>query len=219
MQHISEFFRPIMPIWHNYIKPVTSETIRILPDSLLFGSGLLSILTFSPAHFVFFLSIIEFAFIQSIIASTLLSSSPSTFEMKNSPLSCSTGYKPGSLYQLSIMRIMKESYVPNPLIFMLSAASFYFYAMYLNFNTDYSSLGQEMISRVGLSIILSGLLILAIIIWRSFVDKCESSFALLISCIIGLVGMGVFYQNLNLFGPDLVNMNSIPLLQVTPVCS
>ena len=212
---LKQLLEPIMPIWNNYVKPVTSQTIEILPDSILLGTGLLALLTFSPAYFIFFLSIIEFSLIQRLLSAVLTSISP-TFEKKNG---CSTGYNLGSLYRFSIINTLtNDASVPNPLIFIISAASFYFYTMYINLNQSYAAIGQPMMNTVAGVTIISGILMLVIILWRSFVNGCESFTNLFISFVLGLLGVGVFYQNLKLFGIDLINMNGIPILQPTQIC-
>jgi len=212
--------KPVASMLNDYIKPITSETIKLLPDSLLVGSGLLSILTFSSYYLLFFFTIAELCIIQNVIASLLMSFNPEAFKQINKGLECSTGYTAPTLHEFSLVSLItNNSRIPDPLLFILSSASFYIYAMYFYFNDNFLNLGPVMMGRVYASLITTALSIIVIIIWRLYSDKCASIFDLTASVLFGLIGFAIFYQNLQFFGEDTVNLFGVPLTApVTNLC-
>lgn len=211
---------PIKNIFYNYVFPVTSETVKLLPDSLLVGSGLLALLTFSSYYLLFFVTISELCIIQQVISSILINVNPDAFKNSNDELKCKTGYKTASLYNLGLTSLVTtNSRIPDPLIFILSSASFYIYAMYFHFNETFLALGSEQMGRVYTSLIATACAILAIIIWRISMDCKITIFDLTASVLFGLIGFAIFYQNLQFFGEDTVNLMGIPLsMPVSNVC-
>lgn len=211
MNFLNKILSPVKTVVDNYIQPTVSESIRILPDSLLFGSGFLALLTFSPAYFIFFIAILQLGLFQHISASFLMSILPSNFSNQPGPMKCSQGYRGTSFYQLSLMTLLiKDSVIPNPIMFILSAASFYIMAMYWEFQEEYSSLGPEAVKGVKASAIMSAILILFVALWRIGMDGCDNLNYLIVSFIFGFIGFGVFHINKSIFGRDSVNLMAIP---------
>lgn len=169
---------------------------------------------------MFFLGILEIGLIQASVASFIVGISPVfTKKVVNE---CATGYKYSSLYQLSaaLASSADKASIPDKLIFVLSAASFYMYAMFLYFNTSLTMLGPIMMERVTAGIVMSGLLLATVVLWRLFINKCDSMSHLIISFVMGAFGMLIFFQNALLFGDANVNILSVPLLQTgLPVCA
>lgn len=206
---------PIKGTLNTFVVPTVSEGIRILPDSLLFGSGFLSLLTFSPAYFIFFLAILEAALLQSAIGSILLSIYPGFFGNTPGPLSCTQGYKSPNFYRLSLLSLfVKDTLVPNPIMFILSSATFYIMAMYFEFSKEISYLGSQAVDKMKASIFMSCILIFLVALWR-VVEGCDSFGLLIISFILGIIGIGIFHVNMALFGRESVNLMALPTLDTT----
>ena len=80
------------------------------------------------------------------------------------------------------------------------------------FSTEIKSLGNDVGVRTQFALALSGLFMLALFMFR-YSYGCESFGTLLLSLILGfIVGIGIVYQNIALFGRDGINILNIPMI-------
>ena len=185
---------------------VLKDSFNIFPDGILFGSFTISLLTLSPVHTTFFLSLIEglfFLYGFQQITSFLVGSS-------FGPSKC----KP-SLYHSTFQDLLLTYSENNPsyAVYIVSfACSYIIYSLYkvqdeLDVLED-SSYKQYTISLI----ILSTLAIVYALfrIWFSCDDISASMLGLFLGSFMGLL---IVTQNLNIFGKDIINFLGIPLLR------
>jgi hypothetical protein len=102
---------------------------------------------------------------------------------------------------------------PSPTMFFLSGIIFYMIFAMEQFERELKSLSGDIAMRKKVAFVLSGLFMLAMILFR-YSYGCESFGTLLVSIILGtLAGSLLVYQNLALFGKEGINILNIPIIQ------
>lgn len=202
--------------FENYLKITVGETIRILPDSLLFMSGFFALLTSSLPQAMLFVSLLEsvvgFHAIQKLSGLfnlTYVRPSSATF----SPM-CRSGFRSASLSDVSFFGYGGlESGFPSAPLYILSVAIAYIFTSIQNQVKELEALGPEYASRFYISVMSLMILLFAVASYRMYYS-CDSLGVIILSIMIGFViGSLLVYQNLKLFGPDTINLLSIPLLR------
>jgi hypothetical protein len=185
---------------------ISKELAYIFPDAILFGSFLTSIVTVSPQHGVFFLSILEslaFLFGFQKIYSSLVGGTLPRNDCRS------------SLYKLSF-----ESLVVNPSarqpsypVYLVSFACTYL-AMSLYSIKDELEVLDDIYYKCYITSFY-WLFILSLIYACGFMlISCDNISSVLWALILGsVVGVFIVYQNFTLLGKQTVNFLGIPVLR------
>ena len=185
---------------------ILKESIYIFPDSILFGSFLMSIITVSPQHSIFFLSILEslallFGF-QSFYSSLVGGTLPRDDCRSN-------------LYKLSFesLVIKPSARQPSYPVYLVAFAS-----TYLAFSLYSLKEELEVLDNIYYRCYVSSfysLFSLAIIYSLVFMFlSCDDVSSILWALVLGIaVGAIINYQNISLFGKQSVNFLGIPVLR------
>lgn len=203
-------------VWDLYIKPVGQEQIRLLPDSLLFGSALLALLTQSFSMAIFFMSLVETAgvnaFFQSL--SSYLDSPRTAPSDKLAGIQCRSGFVTTRLDTFSTLKASNgSSSFPSPTLFFISTASSYIISSLYSLKDELESLGPEYSARFYLALFATFFLLLTISFYRLY-NGCEGMGIATLSLVLGgLLGVLLVTQNWYLFGKDSVNLIGVPLLR------
>lgn len=202
--------------FQNYLKTTAGETIRILPDTLIFMSGFFAILTSSLPQAMLFVSLLEsvvgFHAIQKLSGLfnlTYVRPSSETFSSM-----CRSGFRSASLTDVSFFGYGGlESGFPSAPLYILSVAAAYIFTSIQNQVKELEALGPEYASRFYISIMTLMILLFVVGSYRMY-NSCDSVGVVILSILAGLlIGTLLVYQNLKLFGPDSINLLSIPLLR------
>ena len=185
---------------------ILKESIYIFPDSILFGSFLMSIITVSPQHSIFFLSILEslallFGF-QSFYSSLVGGTLPRDDCRSN-------------LYKLSFesLVIKPSARQPSYPVYLVAFA-----CTYLAFSLYSLKEELEVLDNIYYRCYVSSfysLFSLAIIYSLVFMFlSCDDVSSILWALVLGIaVGAIINYQNISLFGKQSVNFLGIPVLR------
>lgn len=202
--------------FQNYLKTTAGETIRILPDTLIFMSGFFALLTSSLPQAVLFVSLLEslvgFHALQKmsgLFNLTYVKPSSETFSGM-----CRSGFRSASLSDVSFFGYGGlESAFPSAPLYILSVAAAYIFTSIQNQVRELEALGPQYASRFYISVFTLLILLFVVGSYRMY-NSCDSLGVVIFSIFLGLViGTLLVYQNLKLFGPDSINLLSIPLLR------
>lgn len=201
--------------FQKYPLSVLNEIIRILPDSIVATSGLMSILTTSYAQFIFFLSLLEsilgFYLVRSAIAQLNFGFVKPLEQFMSKD--CKTGFSSPTLSSLSFFTADQRTAFPSPPLYMISVAASYVFTSLSNQIKELEALGPDYSPRFYISIMALCALLFFLGCYRMFYN-CESMLVVFASIALGLlVGTTLVTQNLKLFGPDSTNLSGIPLLR------
>ncbi len=202
-------------IWRDYINPLTQEQVRLLPDSLLFGSAILALVTQSFSMAIFFLTLIETAGINYGIQTlfTYMDRARLLPTLQSATPICRSGFvtKTAETFTSLVASDVKSSF-PSPSLFFLSTASAYIIGSLYSLQQELEALGPEYSSRFYIAVYATFLLLLGISFYRLY-NGCETVGIVTMSLIAGgLVGGLLLVQNMYLFGRDSINLIGIPLL-------
>jgi hypothetical protein len=201
--------------FQKYPLSVLSEIIKILPDSIVVMSGLMSLLTTSYSQFVFFISLLE-----SIGGFYLFRGLVAQFEFGFvKPLAgfstgdCKTGFSSPTLSTLSFFTADSRTAFPSAPLYMISVAAAYVFTSLSNQMKELEALGPDYSPRFYISIMALCALLFFVGSYR-MMYSCESMIVVMTSIALGLfVGTTLVAQNLTILGPDSTNLSGIPLLR------
>jgi hypothetical protein len=188
--------------------PVITEIIRILPDALVFTSGLFSLLTTSYPQFVFFISLLESVGIFYILRNLIfLQQSKAAISAQ-----CRSGFNSATFTSLSLFKLDTSAFPSAPL-YMTSVAASYLINSLSNQMKELELLGPDFVLRFYLSLVSLFLVIFFIASYRMF-NSCDSLLGVISSVAAGMaIGMVLIMQNNSLLGPASTNLTGIPLLR------
>jgi hypothetical protein len=192
-------------------KYATNELVAVLPDSLIYVSGIMALLTTSFPNFMFFISMLE-----ALLGFHLLRGGIAMFDLPFlRPLTaqCQSGFKSPTLGDISFFGSHSQSAFPSSPLFMISAAAAYLFQSLDAQSKELEILGPAYSSRYYISLLSLLGMIFILGCWRLY-SGCETPSVVILSILLGLaVGSLILYQNYKIFGPDSVNMLAIPLLK------
>ena len=191
-----------MPVNLDYFK----EFILLFPDSIVFGSLLLSLTTLSFQHGLFFMSFLEsFAILfglQNIIS----------FVVGKSEVGAQCKSK---FHTLVFGDLLSSTSANNPSygIYVISVACAYILTSFYEIKDELDVLDISFYKQYNTSfVILMALPILYSVI--RFFFNCDSISSALVSIFVGgFVGILLEYQNVSIFGRNATNFLGIPLLR------
>jgi hypothetical protein len=199
----------------NIVKPLFTETFRLLPDGVLFGSAFFALLSQSFPMAMFVVSMIEATFVgiglQKLM--TFLDLASTLPSLADDPSKCvPLTFAPSLETLMNFSRSSISSAFPSfPIWFMSTAAAYVVGGMWSQ-KRELEALGSEYAARFYISIAITTLLLFATITYR-MAYGCDGVGILIITTLMGLVMGGLLaYQNLYLFGRDALNFSGIPLL-------
>jgi hypothetical protein len=207
------FIKNLFKIVENYPGAGLKEIIRILPDGLLLGSGLLAILTQNYAYSILCMTIFEALFITVGLRKFFsYMDLPNTLPTgKSASENCVSGFVSPSLDTLSFFFNMSaESAFPSVPVFIFSIVSSYLVFSMMKFIPELNELGSAFSARFYLGLIMSFIMLFIVSMVR-MINNCESFGVILMSLLVGYgLGYVFYYQNLHLFGTQSVNIMNIP---------
>ncbi len=206
-------------IWNTYLVPNFQEQIRLVPDSIIFGSLFIALLTQSYSTVMFAVAMLEAGVAGGLLQALftymdIFHTGPS---IPDKPSACVSSYSTPTLETL--FTVCKEklcgskiaSGVPSfPVYFLATAISYVVSSMYSQ-KQELEALGPAYAARFYIAIFVSFLLLLLVTFYR-VANGCDGFGTIILSLIFGfLIGGLLFYQNMALLGRDATNMVGVPL--------
>jgi hypothetical protein len=189
------------------------EMGNLFPDSVLFGSLLMYIITQNVSLGVLSVFTLEMSLFHKVISfvytKVIGPPKPGVDGTKTvRELKCRPGYKAARLDYDAIFRADTPPSLPA---FFWGGLVAYMAGSNASFVQVLQSMGQEWWTRIIVSVI--GIILLTILFLLSRTD-CESFTEVILALIMGIVfGIIFYFINLNVFGLEGVNFNGLPLLQ------
>jgi hypothetical protein len=195
------------------VVPVGLETSRLLPDSLLFGTGLLSLITYQTPMMFLFLSVVL-----SYFAANAISSGADTFYPQDVPTKSSDEQCIGGLYSPSASRISLLpgiagvcSGFPASPILILSSFIFYCITSILQQADVLAQLGDDYSAKLPAACVLGALLLVIFMVYLVVFD-CYGFLTILFSIGAGGLIGGILSVVFSLvFGQESINLLGLPL--------
>ena len=207
--------------WNNYFVPNFEEQIRILPDSIIFGSLFVALLTQSFSTVMFAVAMLEAGIAGGLLQALftymdILHTAPTNPEK---PYMCVSGYTTPTLETLFSLCKDKlcggkiQSGVPSfPVYFLATAISYVVGSMYSQ-KQELEALGPAYAARFYIALFASFLLLVITTFYR-IAYGCDGVGTIIFTLLFGfLLGGLLVYQNNALLGRDATNLTGIPLLR------
>lgn len=210
---MSGFYEYAKSLLLGSVLPVGLETSRLLPDSLLFGTGLLSLVTYQTPMMFLFLSVVL-----SYFAANAIGAGASTFFPQDVPSKSADQQCIGGLYSPSLSRIslLPEiggacSGFPASPILILSSFVFYCIVSVLQQTDVLAQLGDDYVAKLPTVSALSAILLILFMIYLLAYD-CYGFLTILFSIGAGgLVGGTLSVLFSLIFGQESTNLLGLPL--------
>lgn len=207
------FFQFVQDTFLNTILPISYEGARLLPDSLLFGTGLLSLVTYQTPMMFLFLTVAL-----SFVASNLITGSVQTFIPEIMPSTtpspqCYTGLFSATPMRLSLLKEFADpcSGFPNASMFILASFVFYCIGGVLQQADILAQLGPDFQAKMPAICVLSSLILIAFTIYL-LKFGCSGFLTVLFSVGAGAMFGGVLSVLYSLiFGQESINILGLPL--------
>ena len=198
------------------IVPVGVESLRLLPDSIVLGTAILSILSMCKSYGVMLFTMVEIIIIQRILGNIIGGISPIGAGPDAMHGVCQPGFHFPNSMRISLLEsIGIPSYLPSPVMFFLSATVSYMISSMNEFSREIKALGGDLATRTTVGVFMGFLLMLAMLAFR-YSYGCESFGTLFVSLILGgLMGIALIQQNKALFGRDGINILNLPMIQTS----
>ena len=196
--------------------PVSVESLRLLPDSMVLGVAILAGLSMSKSMGVLLFTMFEFMLSQRVLSMIIGGIAPiGAGDNVLQPL-CQPGFIFPNQMRISLVETVGvPSMFPSPSMFFLSAVLSYMMNAMQQFGREIKSLSGELKTRTNIAVVLSFLFVLSMMMFR-YSYGCESFGTLLLSIVLGFImGALVVHQNIALFGRDGVNVLNIPMIQTS----
>ena len=193
--------------------PTVVEFLRLLPDGLVFGIGLLSLLSFCKSYGVLLFSMFELMFVQRLFATFIGSIAPTGAGPNATAAVCQNGFAFPNMMRISMIdSVGKPSAFPSSSMFFLVSIVTYIISSIQQFKKEIATLGGDVNMRTTIASSLSVLFILFMFIYRINYG-CDSFGNVILTMIFGVItGVVLVYQNMALFGRDGVNVLNLPLI-------
>jgi hypothetical protein len=184
------------------------ELYSLLPDSILFGSLLLYVMTQNLSYGIFsffiFETILSHRFLSWIMIQTF---GPSRSAYPN--MKCRAGFKTD---RLDVNRMFMHNQYPSYAIYSLTSIGTYLGLSTYQFSNTFEAMGSEWSGRSMTAYIFIGAVILTFILARMY--ACEEGFSeIAIAFIFAIIfGFAFFKLNILIFGEEAVNFLGLPYL-------
>jgi membrane-associated phospholipid phosphatase len=203
------------------VAKVTTEIHSMMPDSLLFGSFLLYVLTQHAPFGVFALFVLELILSHKLVGWVMAQSvgAPPPEKGKEPSAACRMGYKIG---RMDFRRLFSHDSYPSFAMFSTMGVVAYLSRSMLTFSETLDAMGPVWASRKTVAMIFAICLVLAVVGGRIY-SGCESPGEIVLGGVLG-VGAGILLYSLHLsvFGEQGMNFLGLPYLvtkesQGTPI--
>jgi hypothetical protein len=194
---------------------VLGELMRILPDSLLLGSGFFALVTLSFSYAIFFVSMLEglFAFHGIRHLNNYLNIINVVPLRQSLGPACRTGFTTLSAASLSLFANMIRPTFPSAPMFIMGLASTYVVLSMNVLSKEMEAMGSEYTSRYYISATGLGFLTFFVAAYRVRY-ACDSIGSAAISVLLGAIVAGLLVvQNQRIFGESSLNLVGVPLLR------
>lgn len=209
---MSSYFKFLKSLSTDVLSPAFQDFMRSLPDCLVLGSGLFSLITQSFPIGILTLAMLEFMIIHKVLGNFIQQVGGNNLQPQSD--TCTPGLP--SPYQISFAgKLLSTITFPSGPIFLVSAAIAYCLLSISNFSQELEELSKkepEWKARFPLAVTFSCLILGVYGLWR-YTNSCDSALSVLGTTVIGLlVGFGIQLLHVYLFGRDSINFLGIPLL-------
>ena len=210
------FFQHLLKIKDEFIVPVTLESVRLLPDSMVFGTIVLAFLSMTQSYGFLLLAMVEVMIGQRVATTFMGSISPIGAGPDSLHEICQPGFQYANLMRISMVEtIGKPSAFPSPTILFVTSVVSYLISAIREFGREVKVLGGDLPTRTYIGCGLGALLIISVFAFR-YTYGCESMGSLLISLLLGCItGFLLVQQNKLLFGRGAINVLNLPMI-LTP---
>jgi len=199
----------IMNFFTNAILSPIVELYSLMPDSILFGSLLLYVITQNLSYGIF-----SFFIFETILSHRLLSwimtqifGPPSRSADPN--IKCRAGFKTP---QLDVQRIFMHNQYPSYAIYSITSIGTYLGLSTYQFSDTFEAMGSEWTGRSKTAYIFIGAVILTFILARLYACE-ESASEISIAFLFAIVlGFAFFKLNIAMFGEEAINFLGLPYL-------
>jgi hypothetical protein len=197
----------------NKIGPFVFELLRLLPDGVVFGLAILTVISFCKSYAILLLSMVEIMLLQRVFASVVGSISPAGAGPNAQAAVCMPGFMYANTMRISLLEtIGTPSMFPSPTMFFLVGVLTYMNGCVREFERELKTLGTDMNVRSTIAIVLSITLVFMLLCFRAMYG-CESLGSLLVSIILGFImGCILLFQNKSLFGREGINIMNLPMI-------
>lgn len=185
------------------------EISRMFPDSMMFGSILMYIITNNISFGVFVIFLLEVLLGSKIIHKVYEGIYGKIPIPTKNDLECLSGYR---TQRIAVERVLTYPTYPSLPILAFSAVTAYIISSMLAFKETMNTMSKEWSVRNTVSLNLSVIVLVVFILYRYLgcaVSKAEVFIGLLFGLVIGVVG---YFINKSLFGVEAVNLLGLPLL-------
>jgi len=194
------------------------EIIRLVPDSLLLGTGLFAIMTQNYPMGVLFGTLIEIIFLTVGIQNlaTYLDLPKTLPTSADIAKECKSGFQSPTLQNVSLFfKMDMKSAFPSAPVFILTAALSYVITAMQGYSAELSELGQAFSTRYYIGIILSLILMFIVSMYR-LLHNCDGVGIIILSILFGyFLGSALCWQNNTLWGRDSTNVLGVPFFANT----
>lgn len=206
-------FEVISQSFFSTILPVSIEILRLLPDSFVLGTAILAGLSMCKSYGVLLLTMFELMLSQRAFSMIFSGIAPIGAGTEVLTDACKPGFSFSNNMRLSIVETVGlPSMFPSPIMFFLSGVISYIIFAMQQFGREIKSLSGDIEVRTQVACALSGLFMLATLMFR-YSYGCESFGTLLFSIVLGMIaGAAIVYQNVAVFGRDSINILNIPMI-------
>jgi hypothetical protein len=183
------------------------ELIFMFPDSILYGSFLLSLITVSYQHTIFFISILESLLILYGIQSI-------TSFLYGSSISANL-CKP-MLYKHTFEHIFIRPSANNPSygVYLITFAAAYLLSSFINLKDELEALSTDKYMRQYNISVGSIVCFILLYLFLRLINNCEAAPNAIMGLLFGaIIGYALISQNVLLFGKESINFLGIPLLR------
>lgn len=200
-------FDKIKEYMYKNVLTTVDEVNRLLPDSLLFGSLLLYILTHNISFGIFSLFLVESTLFHKLIAlgfNKAVGQTPVTKDAK-----CYPGFRTP---RLEVERMISSNQYPSIGTYSLSAISMYLGLSMNSFRDTLDTMGPEWTARFGVAI---GFIVtfMTVFLLARILKGCETFSESMVAILFGtLVGGLSFLFHSKVFGKESVNFLGLPFL-------
>ena len=192
------------------ILTTADEIQRLIPDSVLFGSIFLYVLTQNISYGVFAIFMLESSTIYKIITWMFSQTSGVSRSLTTDMLlKCRPGYRTP---RYEVDRMFSKNAYPSQAVFSIISMASYLGMSMGTFKETMQTMGPEWASRYAVAVSFITVFVGLIVVLR-LLRGCESIGEILIAALFGLIsGLLFFYINKSLFGKESVNFLGLPFV-------
>ena len=185
------------------------ELYSLIPDSILFGSLLLYVITQNLSYGIFSFFIFETILSHRLLSWIMIQTFGSQPRSENPNIKCRAGFK---TEQLDVKRMFMHNQYPSYAIYSLTSIGTYLGLSTYQFSNTFEAMGSEWSGRSMTAYIFIGAVLLTFILARMY--ACQEGFSeIAIAFIFAIVlGSAFFKLNVLLFGEEAVNFLGLPYL-------